>query len=287
MKVLVTGSKGMLGTDLTEILGYRHAVIGVDIDEMDITDRQAVVERIGFWMPDVVIHTAAFTDVDGSERKPDLAHKVNADGAENVALACRAWGAHLIHLSTDYVFDGRKETPYAESDLPNPLGVYGKSKLEGEQRARRACPEACIVRTAWMYGRAGRNFVQAILAQARPGAVIRVVNDQRGSPTYTRDLARALLVLAEKRLAGIYHVTNAGSCTWYEFAEKILEFSGKSNVRVAPVSTAEFGRPAPRPANSVLDGSKFQRDTGMGMRDWKEALKAYLLAPPAGKEPTP
>lgn len=286
MKVLVTGSKGMLGTDLVEILGYRHAVVGVDIDEMDITDRQAVSERIGFWMPDVVIHTAAFTDVDGSERKTDVAHKVNAEGAENVALACRAWGAHLIHLSTDYVFDGRKETPYAESDPPNPLGVYGKSKLDGEERARRACPDVCIVRTAWMYGRAGKNFVQAILAQARPGAVIRVVSDQRGSPTYTRDLARALQVLAEKPLAGIYHVTNAGCCTWYEFAEKILEFSGKLDVRVVPVSTAEFGRPAPRPANSVLDGSKFRRDTGMAMRDWKEALKAYLLSGPEGKEPT-
>ncbi len=286
MKVLVTGSKGMLGTDLAEILGYRHAVVGVDIDEMDITDRQAVAERIGFWMPDVVIHTAAFTDVDGSERKADVAHRVNAEGAENVALACRAWGAHLIHLSTDYVFDGRKETPYAESDPPNPLGVYGKSKLEGEQRVRRACPEACIVRTAWMYGRAGKNFVQAILAQARPGAVIRVVSDQRGSPTYTRDLARALQVLAEKRFAGIYHVTNAGSCTWCEFAEKILEVSCRSDVRVVPVSTAEFGRPAPRPANSVLDGSKFRRDTGMAMRDWKEALKAYLLSQPEGKEPT-
>lgn len=278
MKVLVTGSRGMLGSDLVDVLGMKHSVIGVDIDEIDITDRQAVQDRMAAWSPDVLINVAAFTDVDGSEKEQELAFRVNSDGVENLALVCRAMGIHLIQLSTDYVFDGKKQGAYGEADRPNPLGVYGKSKWEGERKARRALPEVCIVRTAWLYGMGGRNFVRAILDQAERKTVLRVVHDQKGSPTSTRDLARALQAVAEKRLVGIYHVTNQGFCTWFEFAGKILELSGKSGVEVVPISTAELGRPAMRPANSVLDCMKFQRDTGMILRDWKDALGSYLLS---------
>ena len=278
MKVLVTGSRGMLGSDLVDVLGMKHSVIGVDIDEIDITDRQAVQDRMAAWSPDVLINVAAFTDVDGSEKEQELAFRVNSGGVENLALVCRAMGIHLIQLSTDYVFDGKKQGAYGEADRPNPLGVYGKSKWEGERKARRALPEVCIVRTAWLYGMGGRNFVRAILDQAERKTVLRVVHDQKGSPTSTRDLARALQAVAEKRLVGIYHVTNQGFCTWFEFAGKILELSGKSGVEVVPISTAELGRPAIRPANSVLDCMKFQRDTGMILRDWKDALGSYLLS---------
>ena len=278
MKVLVTGSRGMLGSDLVDVLGMKHSVIGVDIDEIDITDRQAVQDRMATWSPDVLINVAAFTDVDGSEKEQELAFRVNSDGVENLALVCRAMGIHLIQLSTDYVFDGKKQGAYGEADRPNPLGIYGKSKWEGERKARRALPEVCIVRTAWLYGMGGRNFVRAILDQAERKTVLRVVHDQKGSPTSTRDLARALQAVAEKRLVGIYHVTNQGFCTWFEFAGKILELSGKSGVEVVPISTAELGRPAMRPANSVLDCMKFQRDTGMILRDWKDALGSYLLS---------
>jgi len=268
----------MLGSDLVDVLGMKHSVIGVDIDEIDITDRQAVQDRMAAWSPDVLINVAAFTDVDGSEKEQELAFRVNSDGVENLALVCRAMGIHLIQLSTDYVFDGKKQGAYGEADRPNPLGVYGKSKWEGERKARRALPEVCIVRTAWLYGMGGRNFVRAILDQAERKTVLRVVHDQKGSPTSTRDLARALQAVAEKRLVGIYHVTNQGFCTWFEFAGKILELSGKSGVEVVPISTAELGRPAMRPANSVLDCMKFQRDTGMILRDWKDALGSYLLS---------
>ncbi|MEW6439706.1 MAG: dTDP-4-dehydrorhamnose reductase [bacterium] len=278
LKILVAGSKGMLGTDLVEVLGLAHSVIGVDIDELDITDRQAVEERIGGWSPDLVINAAAYTDVDASEREPALALRINAEGVENLALACRSMGVRLIHLSTDYVFDGKKASPYVESDRPHPMGAYGKSKWEGEQRARRIEPEVCIVRTAWLYGQRGRNFVRSILEQSEKTRTLRVVRDQTGSPTYTRDLAQALKVVAEKRLAGVYHVTNQGSCTWFDFARKILELAGRQDVDVVPISTEELGRSAPRPSRSVLDCTKFQRDSGLALREWPEALRACLLS---------
>ena len=179
-------------------------------------------------------------------------------------------------MSTDYVFDGKKKAPYREEDPTNPLGVYGRSKLEGEQRAKRVLPDVCIVRTAWLYGKTGKNFVEAIRGQAETKKSLNVVVDQRGSPTFTKDLAEALKVIAEKALSGIYHVTNQGACSWHEFAEKILALTGRSDVRIHPISTEELGRPAPRPENSILDCTKYQTGTGMHMRSWQEALQAYL-----------
>ena len=277
LKVLVSGCRGMLGTDLVRVLASAHEVIGVDLEEMDIGDPRAVEEQVAASAPDVVINVAAYTDVDRSEQEEGVAFRVNADGAANLALACRGARSRLVHVSTDYVFDGKADRPYSEEDLPNPLGVYGRSKWEGEKRIREILPEACLIRTAWLYGKAGKNFVKAILAQAGEKDRLRVVDDQRGSPTYTLDLATALRTAAEKGLEGTYHVTNQGSCSWREFAEKILELGEKQGVAVDPLSTEELGRPAPRPRNSVLDCGKFEKATGMSLRSWPEALKDYLF----------
>ena len=276
MKVLVTGSRGMLGTDLVRVLAASHEVEGWDVEELDITSRNQVLSRVGSLAPQVVINAAAYTDVDASEREERLCFRINAEGVENLALACREHGARLVHVSTDYVYDGQKGSAYVEDDVPHPLGVYGRSKLEGEERARSLLPGVCIVRTAWLYGRAGRNFVKAILSQARAGKTLRVVSDQEGSPTYTVDLARALVQAAEQRLAGIYHVTNRGKCTWFAYARHILDLEGMKGIPVVPINTQELDRPAPRPANSVLSCSRFEAASGMSMRAWQEALREYL-----------
>ena len=266
----------MLGTDLIRVLEAAHTVVGVDVDELDIANRKAVQDQVTALSPEVLINVAAYTDVDGCEEQEDVAFRINADGATNLALECKGKRIRLIHVSTDYVFDGKRQGPYREEDPASPLGAYGRSKWEGEQRVREILPEACLVRTAWLYGRAGRNFVEAILEQANRKKRLRVVDDQRGSPTYTLDLAKALGVAAEKELRGTYHVTNQGACTWLEFARKILDLAGRKNVEVEPVSTEELGRPAPRPANSVLECGKFEKATGMHLRPWPEALKDYL-----------
>ncbi len=279
MNILITGAKGMLGTDLCEVLTPAHTVTGVDLDEVDIADLDAVKDQVMSVAPDLVINVAAYTDVDGCEDNVELAFRANADGVENLATVCREQEVNLIHLSTDYVFDGTRQRPYHEEDPPRPMGVYGRSKLEGETRAQRILPQVCIIRTAWLYGRAGKNFIKAILAQADKTNTLKVVDDQKGSPTFTLDLARALRAAAEQGLAGVYHVTNKGECSWFEFAQKILELAGRRDVEVLPISTGELGRPAPRPANSVMDGTKFEKASGMPLRPWPEALKEYLLEP--------
>lgn len=276
MKILIIGSKGMLGTDLLLLSRARHQVRGVDIEDVDITDPRAVHEEMLRWTPAVVINAAAYTDVDGSESDPDTAFRINADGVENIAAACRECGVRLYHISTDYVFDGRKDSPYTVEDSPCPLGIYGQSKWEGEKKALKELAQLCIVRTAWLYGRAGKNFVKAILHQAEDKQEIKVVADQMGSPTYTKDLAGALLALAERGLRGIYHVTNSGFCTWHGFAERILEITGKRHITVKPITTAELNRRAPRPGYSVMDCSKYMRNTGQSLRHWALALEEYL-----------
>jgi len=278
MKILIIGSRGMLGTDLLRLCSEYHEVKGVDIEEVDITDPQSVREGILSWAPTVVINAAAYTDVDGSESNPGAAFKVNADGAAYVARACRECSAMLFHVSTDYVFDGSSPIPYREEDSACPLGVYGRSKWEGEKRALEELPWVCIVRTAWLYGKAGKNFVKAILRQTEEKREIKIVSDQKGSPTYTKDLAEALLVMIERGLHGIYHVTNSGFCSWYDFAKRILEITGKPHITVKPITTAELDRPARRPDYSVMDCSKLMRDTGLTLRHWAVALEEYLLS---------
>ncbi len=278
MKVLLIGALGMLGRDLQPILSDRHEVIGRDIEDLDITDPVQTEREIRLLRPEVVINAAAFTDVDGCESQRGRAFSVNADGASHVACGCRRAGSRLIHLSTDYVFDGCSQVPYSEETPPNPINVYGKSKLQGEKAVQEAEGNHLILRTAWLYGKHGKNFVDTILRLASQQEELRVVDDQRGSPTFTRDLSRAIAQLLGKEVRGILNVTNSGSCTWFAFARKILEVRKPLNdrLRLIPISSGELARPAPRPANSVLDCSRFEKLTGSKMRPWEEALHAYL-----------
>jgi dTDP-4-dehydrorhamnose reductase len=223
-----------------------------------------------------LLNAAAYTDVDGCESKKETAFAVNAEGARNVALACAAIGGRMIHLSTDYVFDGSSRTPYREEDLPNPLNVYGASKLQGERFIQEILESHLIVRTEWLYGRHGKNFVDTILRHAEQQKEIRVVDDQRGSPTFAKDLSFALERLIEIKAGGILHVTNSGSCTWFEIARQILRDKGYDHVQVIPISSEELARPAKRPANSVMDCRRYEKLTGRMMRTWQEALQEYL-----------
>jgi dTDP-4-dehydrorhamnose reductase len=278
MKILLIGALGMLGRDLQPILSARHEVIGRDVQDLDITDPVQTEKEIRLLRPSVVINIAAFTDVDGCESQRGRAFSVNDDGAGHVARACRLAGARLIHLSTDYVFDGTSQVPYSEEALPNPINVYGESKLQGEKAVQEVEGNHLILRTAWLYGKHGKNFVDTILRLASQQEELRVVDDQRGSPTFTRDLSRAIAQLLDKDVRGVLHVTNSGSCSWFEFAEKILATKripgGK--IRVVPISSRELDRPARRPYNSLLDCSRFQKLTGGKMRPWDEALRDYL-----------
>jgi len=275
---LVVGSQGMLGTDLVRLLeGRGTQTVALDIDEMDIRIAESVMDGFEKYHPGLVINVAAYTDVDGCESRPEEAFSINAQGPKNLAKASLDSGSFLVHLSTDYVFDGNKGAPYVEEDPINPLGVYGRSKAEGERYVRELLPEShCIVRTQWLFGLHGKNFVEAILTQARQKDVLRVVCDQRGSPTYAPDLATALIELCNLRPRGTLHITNSGEATWHEFARKILELAGLGSVRVEPMTTEELGRPAPRPAYSVMDNSRFIGLTGLGLRSWEDALEAYL-----------
>ncbi len=268
----------MLGRDLQPLLSIRHEVLGVDLPELDITRREQTQEVIAAHRPDTVINLASWTDVDGCESQRERAFGVNAQGALHVAQACAAARVRLIHLSTDYVFDGTSPIPYTEGDPPRPLNVYGESKLRGESGVQEAGGNYLVLRTAWLFGSHGKNFVDTILRLSSRQTEIRVVNDQKGTPTYTRDLCRAIELLVGLEERGIIHVTNSGACTWFEFAGKILALKhpAASSVRLVPISSAELGRPAKRPANSVLDCSRFERITGWKMRSWEEGLKEYL-----------
>ena len=282
MKILVTGARGMLGSDLMERLGRGHEAVGVDIDEFDILDARAVRDGIASYAPGWVVHCAAFTNVDGCEAEPGKAYEVNATGAGNVAAACRTAGARLVFISTDYVYDGRKDAPYVETDPVGPLNVYGASKLKGEQDALAALPDALIVRTSWLYGRKGPNFVEAILAQVGKKDELSVVADQAGSPTYTPDLSDGITRLIEAGAAGVVHVSNEGACSWYEYALRVLDLAGVRGIKVRPITTAELGRPALRPANSALSKDRYNAVTGHRLRPWDEALAEYIRVRASG-----
>lgn len=276
MKVLVFGARGMLGKDLVPALSVKHQVLGRDIEDLNIADQQRVQKEIETLRPQVVVNAAAYTDVDGCEGKRELAFSVNAEGARNIAAGCAASNARMIHLSTDYVFDGTSSAPYREEDPPNPLNVYGASKLQGERQIREVLENHLIIRTEWLFGRHGKNFVDTILRLAAQQEELRVVNDQRGAPTFTKDLSWAIEKLLEKEAKGILHITNSGSCTWFEFARQILKEKNIDNGSIVPISSAALTRPAKRPANSVLDCHRFENLVGQKMRTWEEALKEYL-----------
>jgi len=275
MKILVLGHQGMLGTDLMLRLGSDHEVTGKDMGDFDITSSASCREVIAAAQPEVVINAAAYTNVDGAEKDRDKCFAVNAEGVKNVALACGD-NIRIVHFSTDYVFAGTGETPYREEDLPAPNGVYARSKAAGEKYLQEHSSNYLLIRTAWLYGRNGKNFVRTILEKARHTDTLRVVDDQTGSPTYSSDLAAAVRILLEQRHQGIFHVTNRGSCTWYAFTKKILACAGFEHVNVEPIRTSELNLSAPRPAYSVLNTRKFTDATGKIMRFWQLALPDYI-----------
>lgn len=271
MRILVTGAGGQLGRELIEVLASQE-VHGRDHHALDITDRHAVIATVEQVRPSWVINAAAYNDVDGAEVASELAFAVNAAGAGYLAEAAARAGADMMHISTDYVFDGRKGTPYTELDRPDPLSVYGRTKYEGELQVLSAHPSACVLRTAWLYGEYGNNFVKAILKAAERGGPLRVVADQVGSPTWTRHLARAIGALIQTPARGLFHVANAGACSRFEFARAIVQ----GRVEVQPISAAEAARPAPRPANSALVSERWQAAGLQPLPDWERALGDYL-----------
>ena len=276
--ILVTGAQGMLGSDLVPLLREHlppTELIAVDIDGLDITDEAEVREKVDAIGPAVIINCAAYTNVDGCETEPDLAFRVNADGPGALARTATVVGAVLVHVSTDFVFDGTKNEPYAEDDAPNPTSAYGESKLVGEEAVRALAPEHLIVRTAWLYGRHGPNFVDTMLRLAEERAELRVVPAQTGSPTWTVQLASAIVALLKAQARGTYHAAGRGECTRYEWAGEALRLAGK-HTRLLAATTDDFPRPAARPAYSVLNCEKLTRDTGFRFCPWHQALADYL-----------
>ncbi|WP_044747467.1 dTDP-4-dehydrorhamnose reductase [Bacillus alveayuensis] len=276
MKVIVTGAKGQLGTDLVDLLADRgYEVYGYGRKELDITNFDQVKQVISEVNPDVVIHAAAYTKVDLAESQPDQAFLINAYGTRNVVVASEEVGAKLVYISTDYVFDGTANTPYNEFAPTNPLSVYGKSKLAGEQFVRDLHSKFFIVRTSWVYGKHGNNFVKTMLKLAQERDELMVVHDQVGCPTYTVDLSNCILELIQTEKYGIYHVSNSGHCSWYEFAKAIFEEAG-IEVKVNPCTTKAFPRPAPRPAYSVFDHMALRLNGFKEMPHWRESLKNFV-----------
>lgn len=276
-RICIVGAAGMLGRELVAACARAGLddVHALDLPEIDITDAAATAGVIGGLRPALVINAAAFTNVDGCETQQDLAMAVNGRGPGNLAAACRACEARLVHVSSDYVFDGCKREPYLPDDPVNPMSVYGRSKAEGDRFVRETLPDHAIVRSSWLFAAGGSNFVKTILRLSRERDELRVVNDQVGRPTFARDLAEALLRLGRSRRTGTYHFCNAGACSWQEFAAEIVRQSG-SRVPVRPMTTAELNRPAPRPAYSVLSTDSFTADTGLSPRPWPEALAECL-----------
>ena len=272
MRILITGANGQLGCDLQRAVAS-HELVLMDLPAFDLTT-PSCEEQIASAQPDVVIHAAAYTDVDGAEHQPDLAMAVNAQGTEWVARGAARANARLIYISTDYVFDGLKRTPYLERDLANPLNLYGKSKLEGEGRALAHCPHTLVVRTSWLYGAHGKNFVKTMMRLATEQPALRVVADQRGCPTYAADLAQSLATILTLDIRGIVHATGTGDCTWYELASAIVSAMGRQTP-VHPMTTVEAGRRAARPSYSVLANGVLKQ-SGIVLPHWRDSLVQFV-----------
>ncbi|MBF0200578.1 MAG: dTDP-4-dehydrorhamnose reductase [Desulfamplus sp.] len=279
MKILLCGNKGQLGWDCRRVFEKEHELHLFDLPELDITDKEMVLERVSSVGPDVVINCSAYTMVDRCENDEKSAFAVNAQGPENLALACVDAGALLVHISTDYVFDGTKEPPesYCETDIPNPLSVYGRTKLEGERRIAGVLDNHIIVRSAWLYGIGGGNFLKTMLGLAlkNPGGEVRVVNDQFGSPTWTLRLALQLERLVQMRGRGIYHATSEGYCSWYELAVHFLKLMDIP-FNVVPCSTDQYPTPAHRPANSILDNARLKKSGNNLMTGWRYGVENFV-----------
>jgi dTDP-4-dehydrorhamnose reductase len=277
MKILITGANGLLGHELSSLL-KDHTLILLSHSQLDISDSESVNKQIDSSSPDIIINSAAYTQVDACETNYDLAFQSNAIGPKNLAIKCKQLGIPLIHISTDYVFEGneKKNSPLVENDKLGPKTVYGKTKLEGEKMVQENCEKYFILRTAWLYGE-GKNFVKTMLSLSKKNNELKVVNDQIGSPTYAKDLAKAIKEIIEKKSDkyGIYHVTNKGEVSWYEFAKKIFEIKN-IEIKVNSCTSEEFPRPAPRPHYSVLSNQKWIDAGFTPMRDYEEALNEYL-----------
>lgn len=301
-KVLVTGSNGMLGVDLCHQLSRDYDIVGLDIGKSpvtsglapvyipcDIRDKDKVIESVTKAHPDLIVHTAALTDVDGCERDPERAEKINREGTANVVVSASNLKVPFIYISTDFVFDGSKDNPYTEDDQPNPLSVYARTKYEGEKIVS-ALKNYIIIRTSWLYGANGKNFVDTILEKAQHEKTLKVVDDQCGSPTYTKDLAKAIYKLLDtiwglglgdrgqksNERDRIYHICNKGTVSWFDYTKEILQMAGLDNIEVVPIKSNQLGRPARRPRFSALDTSYFEGTTGYVVRSWQDALKEYV-----------
>lgn len=294
MKILVTGSSGMLGIALCKELarsGYKTA--GIDMVEplpdrgpqtfvkVSVIDCKGLASAVEKIKPDVIIHAAAYTDVDGCESDPDKAETINALGTRYVAEAAAGVKAALIYVSTDFVFDGRVGAPHKEDDATSPINVYGKSKLHGEQFITAMKGNSFIIRTSWLFGKGGRNFVDTILEKAGMQKSLKIVTDQFGSPTYADDLALGIIKILEiykkkRDICGTYHITNSDDCSWYRFAESILRLANIYGVELVPITSEELARPAERPRMSILDNSRYIKLTGEALRPWRKALEEYI-----------
>jgi dTDP-4-dehydrorhamnose reductase len=273
VKLLVTGAGGMLGTDVVRAAQFvNHEVVALGRAELDVTDAGAALRCLVEERPDAVVNCAAYTNVDAAEDDLESAMETNAEGARNVAAAAAEVAAKIVFMSTDYVFDGSKPEPYVESDEPRPLSVYGQSKLAGERETQAANPHHFVVRSSWLFGAAGRNFVETMLSLGAEHGEVLVVRDQVGSPTYTAHLADALIRLIDTEAYGIHHLAARGECSWYEFAQEIFRQAGVE-CRVMSCTTAELARPAPRPAYSVLGT---ERADAIYLPQWTEGLRSYL-----------
>jgi dTDP-4-dehydrorhamnose reductase len=273
VKAIIIGGTGLLGKALVREWNGDD-VLALGSRDVDIRDPRHVQAVVGEKRPQWIVLAAAYTDVDGCESDPRRAFEVNRDGAANVAEAAKRFGAKLLFLSSDYVFDGKKSSPYEVGDPRNPQSVYGRSKAEAEVRLLGILPEVCIARTSWLFGTGGKCFPDTILKLAASRPALDVVNDQRGSPTYCVDLARAIMTLCRKDASRIVHVTNSGDCTWFEFAREIVK-GARLQTEVRPVGSQQMARPAPRPAYSVLAATSLRR-YGIGMPSWEDALRRYL-----------
>lgn len=276
MKVLVTGVKGQLGYDVVNELTKRgHIAIGTDIEEMDITDAGSVDKVIEESAPDAVVHCAAYTAVDAAEDNVDLCRKINAEGTQNIANVCKELDIKMVYISTDYVFDGEGERPWEPDDKRTPLNVYGQTKYEGELAVENTLEKFFIVRIAWVFGVNGKNFIKTMLNLGKTRDSLTVVNDQFGSPTYTYDLAKLLVDMVETDKYGIYHATNEGICTWYEFACEIFKQAGM-DINVSPVLASEYPAKAKRPSNSRMSKEKLTENGFEKLPTWQDALARYL-----------
>ena len=277
MKVLVTGVKGQLGYDVVRELQSRgHEAIGVDIEEMDITDETAVSRVMEETAPEAVIHCSAFTAVDRAEEERELCYKVNVEGTENIAKMCQKLGCKMLYLSTDYIFSGEGQRPWEPEDTPSPLNAYGQSKYQGEVALRQYVDKYFIVRISWVFGINGNNFIKTMLRLGKENGAVKVVDDQIGSPTYTFDLAKLLVDMIETEQYGAYHVTNEGICSWYEFAKEIFQEANMKEVTVTPVSSEEFPVKAKRPKNSRMSKEKLVQNGFSLLPSWQDAVKRYI-----------